>query len=67
MNQRWPDEWRYPRDLFAGTAAYYTRYRPAYPASFVETLLEAERLDRCALAVDLACGTGLPVQSLHCP
>jgi SAM-dependent methyltransferase len=58
VSQRWPDEPRYPRDLFAGTADYYARYRPEYPASFVETLLEAARLDRGELAVDLACGTG---------
>jgi ubiquinone/menaquinone biosynthesis C-methylase UbiE len=58
MSQRWPDEPHYPRDLFAGTAAYYARYRPPYPAGFVRELLEAANLDRRELAVDLACGTG---------
>ena len=58
MSHRWPDEPQYPRDLFAGTAAHYARYRPGYPASFVEALLEAARLGRREVAVDLACGTG---------
>jgi SAM-dependent methyltransferase len=58
VSQRWPDEPQYPRDLFAGTAAHYARYRPAYPASFVAALLETARLGRRELAVDLACGTG---------
>jgi SAM-dependent methyltransferase len=58
VSQRWPDEPRYPRDLFAGTADYYARYRPGYPAALVAALLAAARLDRRALAVDLACGTG---------
>ena len=58
MSQRWPDEPRYPRDVFAGTAAYYARYRPGYPAAFVMELLEAADLSRHELAVDLACGTG---------
>lgn len=58
MSHRWPDEPQYPRDLFAGTAAYYARYRPGYPAGFVEALLETAHLERRELAVDLACGTG---------
>jgi SAM-dependent methyltransferase len=58
VSHRWPDEPQYPRDLFTGTAAYYARYRPGYPAGFVATLLETARLGRRELAVDLACGTG---------
>lgn len=58
VSHPWPDEPRYPDDLFAGTAAYYARYRPDYPADFVASLLEAAGLAYQELALDLACGTG---------
>ena len=45
-------------DLFAGTAAYYARYRPAYPAELIETLVRnADETER-GRALDLGCGTG---------
>jgi SAM-dependent methyltransferase len=44
---------------FAGTAAYYARFRPGYPPAFFELLRERYGLDGTSRVLDLATGTGL--------
>jgi SAM-dependent methyltransferase len=54
----------FPPDLYAGTAEYYDRFRPRYPAVMIAALVE--RVGVGGLLVDLACGTGqiaLPMAS----
>lgn len=48
----------FPNDAFVGTAPYYLRYRPAYPASLVEDLLSRTGVREGAKLLDLACGPG---------
>jgi SAM-dependent methyltransferase len=51
-------ELRYREDLFKGTAAYYDRFRPPYPAVLLDDLrARLPRSGRVRL-LDLACGTG---------
>jgi ubiquinone/menaquinone biosynthesis C-methylase UbiE len=45
--------------LFAGTAWYYARYRPAYPQELVDRLAAAAGLDGTGRLLDLGTGTGL--------
>lgn len=49
----------YDPTLFEGTAAYYARYRPPYPAGLFEHLVACFQLDGTGRALDLGCGTGL--------
>jgi SAM-dependent methyltransferase len=44
--------------LFAGTASYYARYRPGYPAELIELLAAAAGLDGSGRLLDLGTGTG---------
>lgn len=44
-------------DLFLGTADYYARFRPAYPAEFLDELLR-RTVSGGLMLVDLGCGTG---------
>ncbi|MEU7144151.1 class I SAM-dependent methyltransferase [Nocardia sp. NPDC046473] len=44
--------------LFEGTAWHYARYRPDYPQSFFDDLIERFHLDRTGRLLDLGCGTG---------
>lgn len=46
------------RDLFAGAAWYYARYRPGYPAPFFRHLIARFALDGTQRLLDLGCGTG---------
>ncbi|MCO6003619.1 class I SAM-dependent methyltransferase [Actinoallomurus purpureus] len=46
------------RSLFAGTAAYYARYRPGYPRIFFDDVIERFHLDGTGRLLDLGCGTG---------
>ncbi|MGH9173431.1 MAG: class I SAM-dependent methyltransferase, partial [Vicinamibacterales bacterium] len=46
------------RDLFKGTASYYARYRPGYPAEFFAAVVEHFGLDGAGRLLDLGCGTG---------
>jgi SAM-dependent methyltransferase len=46
------------RDLFKGTAWYYARYRPAYPAPFLEHLAASFSLEGTGRLLDLGTGTG---------
>lgn len=46
------------RDLFAGTAYYYARYRAPYPAELFDFLTGEFALDESGAALDLGCGTG---------
>jgi SAM-dependent methyltransferase len=45
-------------DLFAGTAAYYARFRPGYPAEFLAHVIERFGLNGQGRLLDLGCGTG---------
>jgi SAM-dependent methyltransferase len=45
-------------DLFRGTAEYYTRFRPRYPAVLLDAISRTVDLDHVGSLVDLACGTG---------
>jgi ubiquinone/menaquinone biosynthesis C-methylase UbiE len=45
-------------DLFAGTAAYYARFRPGYPAEFLAHVVERFGLNGTGRLLDLGCGTG---------
>ena len=45
-------------DLFAGTAAYYARFRPGYPDEFLAQVVEHFGLDGTGRLLDLGCGTG---------
>lgn len=49
---------RYSKDLYKGTAAYYDRYRPPYPAALLDDLRARVPLDGSGRLLDLACGTG---------
>ena len=48
----------YGADLFKGTAWYYARYRPLYPASLVRYIVDKFSLDGEGRLLDLGCGTG---------
>ena len=48
----------YGKDLFEGTAWYYSRYRPLYPASLIRYLIGNFPLDGKGQMLDLGCGTG---------
>lgn len=45
-------------DAFKGTAYYYARYRPGYPAAFFDFVAEAFGIDGRGRLLDLGCGTG---------
>ena len=51
-------ELRYRTDLFKGTAEYYDRFRPPYPAVLLDDLRAKVPLGSGARLLDLACGTG---------
>lgn len=44
--------------LFAGTAWYYARYRPAYPSVVIDDVVQRLRLDGTGRLLDLGCGSG---------
>lgn len=44
--------------LFAGTAWHYARYRPGYPAAFLDDLVQRLGLHGPGRLLDLGCGTG---------
>jgi len=48
----------YGKELFKGTASYYSRYRPMYSASLIRFLVERFSLDGRGKMLDLGCGTG---------
>ncbi len=48
----------YGKDLFEGTAGYYSRYRPLYQASLIRYLIGKFSLDGKGQMLDLGCGTG---------
>lgn len=53
-------EVRFRKDLYAGTAASYDRFRPPYPAALLDDLRARVPLDGAGAGrvLDLACGTG---------
>jgi len=51
-------ELRFRRDLFKGTAEFYDRFRPPYPAALLDDLRARVPLDDRSRLLDLACGTG---------
>jgi SAM-dependent methyltransferase len=46
------------KDLYAGTAQYYDRFRPPYPSVLLDDLRARVPIDATSRVVDLACGTG---------
>jgi len=46
------------RELFRGTASYYTLYRPGWPQALFDHLIERFHLDGTGRLLDLGCGTG---------
>jgi SAM-dependent methyltransferase len=52
------DEVRFAPDLYRGTAGYYDRYRPPYPAEMLEDLVRRAGVSGPGRLLDLACGTG---------
>ncbi len=46
------------RELFKGTAWYYSRYRFGYPQVFFEYIVDIFKLDIQSQVLDLGCGTG---------
>lgn len=48
----------YGPDLFKGTAHYYSKYRPAYPAELIRCIVSRFALDGRSELLDLGCGTG---------
>jgi len=46
-------------DLYRGTASYYDRFRPPYPAELIDDLARRTGADGTGRLMDLACGTGL--------
>src|SRR4051812_26591665 len=52
------DPAQYDPLLFAGTAAYYARYREPYDPVFVELLRNELGFDGMGRLLDLGCGTG---------
>jgi ubiquinone/menaquinone biosynthesis C-methylase UbiE len=51
-------ELRFRKDLYKGTAEYYDRFRPPYPAALLDDLNARVPLARASRVLDLACGTG---------
>ncbi|MGH7865018.1 MAG: class I SAM-dependent methyltransferase [Candidatus Binataceae bacterium] len=49
---------RHQPSPFAGTAHYYARCRPPYPAALLDRIARALRLDGRGMMLDLGCGTG---------
>jgi ubiquinone/menaquinone biosynthesis C-methylase UbiE len=45
-------------NIFAGTAWYYARYRPAYPNEVISLLRSSFNLTKKSCVLDLGCGTG---------
>lgn len=52
-------------DLFRGTAEFYARYRPPYPAALFDDLLTRAQIAPGGRLLDLACGTGEIAIPLH--
>jgi SAM-dependent methyltransferase len=52
------DRIEFPRDLFRGTATFYSRFRPPYPPALLDDLVERVRPSGEGRMLDLACGTG---------
>lgn len=48
----------YGKNLFQGTAEYYTQYRPVYPAELIRFLVNRLSLDGTGKMLDIGCGTG---------
>lgn len=49
---------KYGDELFAGTALFYSRYRPLYPASLIRFLIQRFALDGTGQMLDLGRGDG---------
>lgn len=52
------DEIRFRPDLYLGTAPFYDRYRPPYPAELFDGLRRRLPTSGQGRLLDLACGTG---------
>jgi SAM-dependent methyltransferase len=51
-------DWEWDPTLYAGSAAYYSRGRVAYPAAIAETLTTQLDLDGTGRLLDVGCGPG---------
>src|SRR3954447_3620460 len=51
-------ELQYRKDLFAGTAEYYDRFRRPYPPALIDDLRVRVPIRPTDRVLDLACGTG---------
>ncbi len=47
-----------PKTTFTGTAWYYSRYRPQYPAEAFDVLREKSHLNKSSRVLDIGCGPG---------
>ncbi len=52
------DQPEFAAELYAGTASYYDRYRPGYPAELIDELVRRVAPSGTGRLLDLACGTG---------
>jgi ubiquinone/menaquinone biosynthesis C-methylase UbiE len=53
-----PESYYQEKGLFKGTAWYYARYRPPYPADVFQLLANKFQLDGSGKLLDLGCGPG---------
>jgi trans-aconitate methyltransferase len=49
----------YDKTLFAGTAAYYAKYRKPYPQALIDDIVSTFGLDGTGRMLDLGCGPGM--------
>ncbi len=48
----------FSKDLFAGTAEYYAKYRVPYPNKYINNIIEAAKPDKAGRLLDLGSGPG---------
>lgn len=53
------------RARFTVTAEAYARYRPSYPPSLIDWIVEASRIPPAGTVADVGCGTGIATRLLN--